>query len=85
MLKLEYIDAYVEAMSEARRMAKKVDGLVSAGGTSFRTFSEFRKAATLTSSHIKRYQYDDFAVLSFLYRGHEFVHVAKPNEEQEVA
>lgn len=85
MLKLEYIDAYVDAMSEARRMSKKVDGLVSAGGTSFRTVSEFRKAAMLTSSHIKRYQYDDFAVLSFTYRDHDFTYVAKPNEEQEVA
>ena len=85
MLKLEYIDAYVNAMLEARRMAKKVDGVVATGSTTFRTVNEFRKAATLTSSPIKRYQYEDFAVLSFLYRGHEFVHVAKPNEEQEVA
>ena len=85
MLKLEHIDAYVDAMSEARRMSKKVDGLVCAGGTNFRTVSEFRKAATLTSSHIKRYQYDDFAVLSFSYRDHDFTYVGKPNEEQEVA
>lgn len=85
MLKLEHIDAYVDAMAEARRMSKKVDGLVCAGGTNFRTVSEFRKAATLTSSHIKRYQYDDFAVLVFTYRDHDFTYVTKPNEEQEVA
>lgn len=85
MMNLEYIDAYVESMAESRRLARKVDGLAAHNGTSFKTVDEFRKAATVTGSSIKRYQYDDFAVLVFTYRGHEFRHVANANEAMEVA
>lgn len=85
MLNRDYIDAYVEAQVEANRRAKRVDGLVLNAQTSFRKVCDFRKAATITGSPIKRYDYDSFSILSFAYKGHEFVYVSKPNDEQEVA
>lgn len=85
MLNRDYIDAYVEAQVEANRRAKRVDGLVLNAQTSFRKVCDFRKAATITGSPIKRYDYDSFSILVFQYKGHEFVYVSKPNDEQEVA
>lgn len=85
MINREYIDAYVEAQVEANRRAKRVDGLVLNAQTSFKKVGDFRKAASVTGSAIKRYDYDSFSILVFQYKGHEFVYVSKQNEEQEVA
>lgn len=85
MMSIDYIDAYVEAQVEANRRAKRIEGLVLNAQTTFKKVGDFRKAATITKSPIRRFTYDDFAVLTFSYKGHEFVHVAKTNEEQEVA
>lgn len=85
MINREYIDEYVEAQLEANRRAKRVDGLVLNGQTSFRKVGDFRKAASVTGSAIKRYDYDSFSILVFQYKGHEFVYASKPNDEQEVA
>lgn len=84
-MSIDYIDAYVEAQVEANRRAKRIEGLVLNAQTTFKKVGDFRKAATVTGSPIKRYDYETFAVLVFQYKGHEFVHVVKSNEEQEVA
>ena len=85
MMRLEYINAFIDVQRAADRLAKRIDGISYDTDLHFRTVNEFMEAARLTDSSIKREPCGDNYTLKFYYRGVEFWYMGRDGEEAEVA
>lgn len=87
MMRLEYINAFIDVQRAADRLAKRIDGISYDTDLHFRTVNEFMEAARLTDSSIKRELYSDGRTytLKFWYRGVEFWYMGNDAGEAEVA